>query len=151
MDGNIADLYGSKVNMLSFKDYCGKKVGIVMTSRKKWILIFSGILIIACIWITFAYKNSAQADTVRFQDGTIYHGTTEKGKLRSGVMHFNNGDTYTGSFKDGHFDGWGVYKSHEGWSFEGEFRHGTAEGNGQLKKKGKVIQSGKYSNGVYIK
>ena len=103
-----------------------------MTKRKIWTLIVSVILILGCIWFTFYYANGLQKDTVKFQDGTVYQGTTENGKLRSGVMHFNNGDTYTGAFK-------------------GQFHHGVAQGNGQLMKKGKVIQSGKYERGVYVK
>lgn len=104
-----------------------------------------------CIILTFFVGNSSKEDTVKFQDGTIYHGTTKNGKLCSGIMYFENGDTYNGSFKNGHFDGWGVYKSHDGWSFEGEFHHGVAQGNGQLMKKGKIIQSGDYDKGVYVK
>lgn len=124
---------------------------MTMTKRKIWTLIVAVILILGCIWFTFYYANGLQKDTVKFQDGTVYQGTTENGKLRSGVMHFNNGDTYTGAFKNGHFEGLGTYKSHEGWTFKGQFHHGVAQGNGQLMKKGKVIQSGKYERGVYVK
>ena len=83
------------------------------------------------------------------QDGTVYRGKTEKGKLVSGVLRFKNGDTYTGTFKDGRFEGRGVYRSHEGWTFKGIFHRGVAQGQGKLLKDGKVIQSGNYDKGVY--
>lgn len=122
-----------------------------MTRQKSWILIISCTLIIACIWFTFAYKRGPQENTVQFQDGNVYHGTTKNGKLVSGVMKFKNGDTYAGPFKAGHFEGHGRYKSHEGWTFEGEFHHGIPQGHGQFANKGKIIQAGKYDKGVYIK
>ncbi len=79
----------------------------------------------------------------------VYRGKTEKGKLVSGELRFKNGDTYTGTFKDGHFEGRGVYRSHEGWTFKGVFHRGVAQGQGKLLKDGKVIQSGNYDKGVY--
>lgn len=121
-----------------------------MTRRKKVILIFSCLLIITCIWFTFYYANGPQTDTVKFQDGSVYHGTTENGKLVSGVMKFKNDDTYTGTFKSGRFEGHGTYKSHEGWTFTGEFRHGAPQGQGQFTKKNRIIQSGTYDKGVHI-
>lgn len=122
-----------------------------MTKRKIWTLIISTILIWGCIWFTFYYANGPHKDTVKFQDGTVYHGTVKNGKLRTGVMHFSNGDTYTGGFKNGHFEGTSTYHSHEGWTFKGKFHNGLAQGKGQLMKKGKVIQSGNYDKGVYDK
>ena len=83
--------------------------------------------------------------------GTVYRGKTEKGKLVSGELRFKNGDTYTGTFKDGHFKGRGVYRSHEGWTFKGVFHRGVAQGQGKLLKDGKVIQSGNYDKGVYAR
>lgn len=120
-----------------------------MQKRKKWILLGSAFLIIGCIWLTFFYGSGQKSSVVKFQDGTVYRGTTEDGKLISGVLYLKNGDTYTGSFKDGHFEGRGVYKSHEGWSFKGNFHRGVAQDQGKLLKDGKVIQAGKYDKGAY--
>lgn len=122
-----------------------------MIKRKVWTLIVSAILILGCIWFTFYYANGAHKDTVKFQNGTVYRGTTENGKLHSGIIHFTNGDTYTGAFKNGHFEGLGTYNSHEGWTFKGKFHNGLAQGKGKLVKKQKVIQSGNYNKGVYVK
>ena len=106
-----------------------------MQGRKKWILIAACILIVSCIGLTFFYGNGQKSDVVKFQDGTVYRGKTEKGKLVSGELRFKNGDTYTGTFKDGHF--------------KGVFHRGVAQGQGKLLKDGKVIQSGNYDKGVY--
>ena len=108
-----------------------------MQRRKKWILIASCILIVSCIWLTFFYGSGQKSTVVKFQDGTVYRGKTEKGKLVSGVLRFKNGDTYTGTFKDGRFEGRGVYRSHEGWTFKGIFHRGVAQGQGKLLKDGK--------------
>ena len=32
-----------------------------------------------------------------------------------GTLTYDNGDTYTGEFKNGSFNGQGTFKSHEGW------------------------------------
>ena len=112
-------------------------------------MIAACILIVSCIGLTFFYGNGQKSDVVKFQDGTVYRGKTEKGKLVSGELRFKNGDTYTGTFKDGHFKGRGVYRSHEGWTFKGVFHRGVAQGQGKLLKDGKVIQSGNYDKGVY--
>ena len=52
-----------------------------MQGRKKWILIAACILIVSCIGLTFFYGNGQKSDVVKFQDGTVYRGKTEKGKL----------------------------------------------------------------------
>lgn len=122
-----------------------------MQRRKKWILLGSSILIIGCILVTFLYGISPKEEVIKFQDGTVYRGTTKEGKLVSGVLRFKNGDTYQGGFKDGHFEGKGVYRSHAGWTFEGHFHQGVADGQGALKKAGKVLQTGKYDKGAYQK
>lgn len=120
-----------------------------MQRRKKWILLGSSILIIGCILVTFLYGISPKEKVIKFQDGSVYRGTTENGKLVSGVLKFKNGDTYNGSFKDGHFEGKGVYRSHEGWTFEGNFHKGVANGKGELSNGDKVLQKGNYDKGAY--
>ena len=36
-----------------------------------------------------------------------------------GTLTYDNGDTYTGEFKNGSFNGQGTFKSHEGWTYVG--------------------------------
>ena len=49
-----------------------------------------------------------------------------------GTLTYDNGDTYTGEFKNGSFNGQGTFKSHEGWIYQGEFKSGQADGQGKL-------------------
>lgn len=46
------------------------------------------------------------------------------------VVVFPNGDRYEGQFKDGLFNGWGIYQYAEGDRYEGEFRNDLKEGRG---------------------
>ncbi len=48
------------------------------------------------------------------------------------VVTFPNGDRYEGSFKNGLFDGWGVYYYHNGDKYEGEFKNNMKDGKGTL-------------------
>ena len=64
-------------------------------------------------------------------------------------LTYDNGDTYTGGFKNGSFNGQGTFKSHEGWTYEGEFKSGQADGQGKLTTENKVIYKGKFTQGIF--
>ena len=86
-----------------------------MWGRKNIILLASGILIVVCVLITFLSNAGEKKTMLTFRDGSTYTGTTNEGKPVKGTLKFKNGDVYTGGFKDGHFEGRGTFKSHNGW------------------------------------
>ena len=66
-----------------------------------------------------------------------------------GTLTYDNGDTYTGEFKNGSFNGQGTFKSHEGWIYQGEFKSGQADGQGKLTTENKVTYKGKFKQGIF--
>ena len=58
---------------------------------------------------------------------------------------------YEGKWKDGVFEGHGIYKLANGDVYEGEFQNGKKEGQGILKDEdGEVLEQGKWENDKFI-
>lgn len=53
-------------------------------------------------------------------------------KVEVAVVSFSNGDRYEGQFRDGLFDGWGVYHYANGDRYEGEFANDMKVGRGTM-------------------
>lgn len=49
-------------------------------------------------------------------------------------MEFNNGNTYTGDWKDDAIDGKGVFEYSNGDKYEGELENGIMNGKGKFMK-----------------
>ena len=45
-------------------------------------------------------------------------------------MYWNDGDRYEGEWRNGKYEGKGIYYWNDGDRYEGEFRNGKAEGKG---------------------
>ena len=45
-------------------------------------------------------------------------------------MHWNNGNIYKGEFKNGLYDGKGIYYKNDGNRYEGDFKNNSFEGRG---------------------
>jgi|GEM_PF-1538908 len=54
------------------------------------------------------------------------------GPMQISVVTLPNGDRYEGQFKEGLFNGWGVYYYHNGDKYEGEFKDDMKHGRGTL-------------------
>ena len=66
-----------------------------------------------------------------------------------GTMTFQNGDSYSGQFRNGIFDGKGTFTSQAGWKYEGDFSKGQADGQGKLTTEGNVVYEGTFKQGIY--
>jgi hypothetical protein len=57
-----------------------------------------------------------------------------KGKCRDGkgTYTFENGEVYSGTFKEGKFEGKGTYTFVSGSKYEGEYKNGVREGKGKF-------------------
>jgi len=82
-------------------------------------------------------------------------GPAAKAAGEMAIVAFPNGDRYEGEFRNGLFDGWGVYSYHNGDRYEGEFkndlRHGTGSmiyGNGN-RYTGLFEKGLRHGNGVF--
>lgn len=69
---------------------------------------------------------------LRCANGNVYEGKWLRDKLNGTECTFSHpsGCTYHGEFRDGLFDGQGVYKWPGGAYYEGEFKAGRLEGKG---------------------
>lgn len=112
--------------------------------------IASLILIVLCALTLFTGRIATQK-TLTFDQGKItYHGYVQVNKMNGqGKITFDNGDTYTGQFKNGIFDGKGTFKSKDGWTYVGEFKQGQAEGKGKLTTASKAVYEGTFKQGIY--
>jgi len=68
-----------------------------------------------------------------------------EGPMAIAVVTFPNGDRYEGQFKDGLFDGWGVYTYRDGDRFEGEFKDDMKNGRGAF-----VHRNGDRYTGAFV-
>jgi hypothetical protein len=59
-------------------------------------------------------------------------------------IKFDNGEKYSGQWKNGKFDGRGTYYYQDGTSFRGEWKSGKKNGVGGLKKKNSDFQTEQY-------
>ena len=76
--------------------------------------------------------------------------TLDQGKIKyDGTMTFQNGDSYSGQFRNGIFDGKGTFTSQAGWKYEGDFSKGQADGQGKLTTEGNVVYEGTFKQGIY--
>jgi hypothetical protein len=64
------------------------------------------------------------------------------------VMTFPNGERYEGEFKDGLFQGWGVYVFQNGDRYEGEFQADKMSGAGTMTYDNGNVYKGQFLNGV---
>ena len=61
-----------------------------------------------------------------------------------------NGDVYEGNF-DGVFEGQGVFTSHSGWIYKGEFKNGQPDGEGVLTAQNGKVYTGTFKQGIFQK
>ena len=88
---------------------------------------------LSVIW-TGAFENGVPEGRGLMEeiDGATFEGTVSRGQPLDGKMIYSDGDTYVGTFKDGLFDGQGVYTfgpgDYAGDTFVGVFAVGLSEG-----------------------
>jgi hypothetical protein len=59
-------------------------------------------------------------------------------------VNFDNGEKYSGQWKNGKFDGYGTYRYKDGTLFKGEWKLGKKNGFGSVKDKGSGLQIAQY-------
>jgi hypothetical protein len=80
----------------------------------------------------FVFDSRHGQGTYKWDNGDVYVGSfTQDKRHGKGRFDFHNGNSYDGDFYDGMFDGYGKYKFAGGY-YEGEWKHGRYEGNGEL-------------------
>jgi hypothetical protein len=87
-----------------------------------------------------------------FGDGSVYTGVFLNG-LANGkgkYVGFDGNTIYEGDFKDGRFDGQGVYFYPDGRFYEGGFSEGTFDGEGKATDADGTAVSGIWEKGVQI-
>ena len=114
------------MNFKQLKNFDFKNIDI---DRNQFERITVGVIILCALSLFLV--------TIKTQHSIKIDGTkiTYKGQMQN---HRLNGDTYTGEFKNGSFNGQGTFKSHEGWIYQGEFKSGQADGQGKLTTENKV-------------
>ena len=72
-----------------------------------------------------------------------------KGKCRDGkgTYTFDDGEVYSGTFKEGKFEGKGTYKFKSGSVYEGDFKAGVREGKGKFTFPTGDVYEGEFKNG----
>lgn len=115
---------------------------------QKWILIFIPVFFILLFLVTLPHTNKGIIKDQQFTyTGFLLKGVPEG----TGMMVFQNGDTYTGDFKSGKFNDQGTLTSKKDkWTYKGSFKNGSPDGNGEMTSSGKT-QKVKMKNGVIIK
>jgi len=79
-------------------------------------------------YVTQAVSRLPEIVTVPKVDVITPTPPTNAGEVSS--VNYPNGDSYRGTFKNGLFDGWGVYNYANGDAYEGEYRGDVKNGNG---------------------
>lgn len=98
--------------------------------------VIIGVLfgIVAGISISQSYLikdfNIRHVPTLSFANGAVYSGPVNSAGLATGQgrMEWENGNAYDGEFKDGLYEGYGVYEDATGFRIEGSFYKGLANG-----------------------
>ena len=66
------------------------------------------------------------------RSGQLYKGEFDMGEMKEGIMKYENGEEYTGPFKNGKRDGYGIMKYNNGEQYCGDFVSDLKEGKGIL-------------------
>jgi hypothetical protein len=122
--------------------------------------IASIILLCSVIFLLDSYAFSADRQTI-VQDKKFYiadgvEGYSYSGGMRSGlpegkgVVVFPNGDSYSGRFVSGQFDGTGIFTS-SNWRFEGGFSKGSLHDTGVFTANDGSMYRGAWHIGVLIR
>lgn len=80
----------------------------------------------------------------------VYSGTLDKGLFDGQGSLSINETTYEGNFVKGFPDGYGEYKSAEGWTYKGYFSHGVFNGDGTIVKEDGTEVLGKWEKGKRV-
>ena len=95
------------------------------------------------------------------RSGQLFKGEFDMGSMKEGIMKYENGEEYTGPFKDGKREGYGIMKYNNGEQYCGDFVADLKEGKGILSHfdtvingvwKGDILVMGqhKQADGVYF-
>lgn len=119
----------------------------ITRKQVEWLCLF---IIGVCALTVFTGRIPSE-QALSLDGGNIaYTGYVVASKMSGqGTLKFENGDTYTGSFKNGIFHGQGTYLSASGWTYEGEFKQGVADGKGKLTTENKTVYEGRFKQGIY--
>jgi len=93
-----------------------------------------------------------QYGRLKWENGDSFTGFFSDGHFQMGTYQFTNGDRYTGMFNnDNQFDGTGRYFYEDGGYYGGEWKNGGMDGIGYYHDKDLVRQVGEWINGSLTK
>lgn len=129
---------------------------------KKMVKLFT---LVVCIFLLAGCSNATSATYVENKEMTlnfsygdrtgIYTGNVEEGIPQGegtfeSVNDSNEKWTYTGDWKDGVMDGYGVCEWQNGGKYEGQYKAGYMDGNGSWYQDGELIYSGIFEEGRIV-
>jgi hypothetical protein len=79
---------------------------------------------------TFDADGMKECGVQRFENGDEYSGEFKNGARFSGIMKFKSGEVYSGDWLDGLFHGSGKIIYENGLKYQGEFQCGNKHGQG---------------------
>ena len=97
-------------------------------------------------------KASGSGVLTIFRAGTLVErneGAFVDGRQTGHGMRRNPGGGYVGSFKDGLFDGNGVYVASDGMRYDGEWKSGNLDGHGRLILSSGLRYEGQFRANIY--
>ncbi|MFV0555539.1 MAG: hypothetical protein ACK5LM_00260 [Lactovum sp.] len=118
----------------------------LLIEEKKYLLCLFPFFFMLLFVLTNDYPHNGEIVTNSYK----YTGSILKDSpYGEGEILFKNGDKYSGEFKEGKFDGQGVFVSKEGkWTYTGNFKNGFIEGKGRLQTPDGVIHPVQFKKGV---
>ena len=102
--------------------------------------------------IRIANLNNGRLGPINLSNGDVYEGDWVRGeRTGKGILKIaKDNNTYSGSFKNNKFEGYGVYKWADGDSYEGNFKNNLQEGGGTYIDNDGVRHPGNWKNGKEI-
>lgn len=118
-------------------------------SARKWLLVTLPIFFVLLFVTTLSFPHEGNLLTPDYTySGTILN-DEPNGK---GMITYENGDSYSGNFKQGKFDKKGTFYSKSGkWHYTGTFSNGVANGQGIMTMSDGKTHAVIYKNGVLVK
>ena len=84
---------------------------------------------------------------IQYTNGTKFQGEWQDLEWKKGKMQIGKLISYEGEFKNGEFDGEGVYVMHDGSRYAGQFQNGLFHGKGKLTSHNGITFEGTFKNG----
>lgn len=107
------------------------------------------LLLPVFIWLFFLTADRPHMGNLKSSNFS-YSGLIYKDMpYQSGTLTYKNGDSYSGGFNNGKYNGYGTFQSKSGkWNYAGTFKNGEITGNGTMTTPDGKKHSGKFVEGM---